>query len=426
MRHTLAVSPAAIGGRRDAGDARRRLAHALDEHGQRELPGQHGARVERGEGRLEADRAEGGRLEGHLLLLLRVGRVIGGHAVDQPALERRDERLAVARGAQRRVHLHAGVEGVDGLVGHRQVVRRGLGRHAHAELLGARQVLERERAAHVAEMHAAVLVARHLEGAGHVGALGDGRDAGQAQLRRHRPFVHDPRAHEGVVLRVQGDEAVGDLDVLQRAAQELRRRQRLAVVAEAHGAGLRQLVHLGELLAGQVPAHGGEEARRHARLGAGPLREPLEHRRRVDHRVGVGHREEGHVATGRGRRRAADEVLLVLAPRRAQVRVQVDEARHEQAAGAVDRPGPLGASRFSPTAAILPFLIRTSQTSSSLACGSTTRAPRTTRSAPAPPFDQTRTLMPHPFRSPTVRRSRRWCGRGSPCAPPGRSRPARG
>ena len=73
-------------------------------------------------------------------------------------------------------------------------------------------------------------------------------------LRRDRALVHHARAHERVVLGVHGHEAVGHLGVLQRAPQELGAwRTGTAVVAEADGAGLGELVHLGELLAGAGP-----------------------------------------------------------------------------------------------------------------------------------------------------------------------------
>jgi hypothetical protein len=49
-----------------------------------------------------------------------------------------DERLAVALGAQRRVHLQPGVEVLaDRLVGQRQVVRAGLGGDLHAAALAS-------------------------------------------------------------------------------------------------------------------------------------------------------------------------------------------------------------------------------------------------------------------------------------------------
>ena len=71
-------------------------------------------------------------------------------------------------------------------------MRRGFGRHRHTELAAAGQVLERQRRAQVAEVEAAALVARDLEVARHVGALGDGRDAAQAELADTAPSCMTP------------------------------------------------------------------------------------------------------------------------------------------------------------------------------------------------------------------------------------------
>ena len=170
-----------------------------------------------------------------------------------------------------------------------------------------------------------------------VEALAERRDAGEAEPRGDRPLVHLAALEERVVLGVDGDEAAAHLDVLQGAARERGGGQRPAVVAEADRAGRAELAHLGELLAREAARDGGEEPDGDRGLGAGRLDEAHEDRRRVDHRIGVGHGEDGHVAAGRGGRRAGRDVLFVLAPRRAQVRVQVDEAgQHEHAAGVDD------------------------------------------------------------------------------------------
>ena len=91
-------------------------------------------------------------------------------------------------------------------------------------------------------------------------------------------------------------------------------------------------MHLGELPAGQTPAHRGEEAGGHRRLDGGLSRQPLEHRRRVDDRLGVGHAEDGHIAAGGGGGRGRPQVLFVLAAGRAQMGVQIDEAGQQQPA----------------------------------------------------------------------------------------------
>src|SRR5204862_336504 len=65
-------------------------------------------------------------------------------------------------------------------------------------------------------------------------------------------------------------------------------------------------------------------------------------RRAVDHRVGVRHRENLAVAAGRRGARAGVDVLLVLAPGRAQVHVRVDERGERVQPVGVERLGALG------------------------------------------------------------------------------------
>ena len=54
-----------------------------------------------------------------------------------------------------------------------------------------------------------------------------------------------------------------------------------------------ELSHLGQLAALRALGDGGEEADGHLGLGLGPLDERTEHCGRVDHRLRVGHGEDG-------------------------------------------------------------------------------------------------------------------------------------
>jgi hypothetical protein len=126
---------------------------------------------------------------------------------------------------------------------------------------------------------------------------------------------------------VQRELSPGQALVLQRLAHHAGRAHRQAVVGEARGARLRQLSHLGQALALLTHGDGGQEPRRYARLCAGALAQRAQHRCRVDHRLGVGLGEDGAEAAGRGGPRSGVDVLLVLAPGRAQVYVRVDEGR---------------------------------------------------------------------------------------------------
>ena len=109
-----------------------------------------------------------------------------------------------------------------------------------------------------------------------------------------------------------------------------------AVVGERHRARVGELAHLGQLVAALAARDRREEADGDLALVLRRLDERAEGRRRVDDRIGVRHREDRAVAAGSGGRRAARDRLLVLAARRAQMHVRVDERRCEHEAGAVD------------------------------------------------------------------------------------------
>ena len=148
-------------------------------------------------------------------------------------------------------------------------------------------------------------------------ALGHRRVAGKAELGGDRALVHLPLARESRLLAVDGEPATRHRVVLQRPPHQHRRDHGPAVVGEARGALVRELGHLREL-APFLPARDrGEEPDRDLRLRLRVLDQGAEHRRGVDDRVGVRHREDGAVAAGRGRRRARGDRFLVLPPRRA-------------------------------------------------------------------------------------------------------------
>ena len=163
-------------------------------------------------------------------------------------------------------------------------------------------------------------------------------------------LVHDARPRQVRVLLVEHERQPGDALVLQRAAHDVGVGDRVAVVAEAGRAGLGQLDLLGELGALLAPRDRGQEADAHGGLLLAALEQRLEHRGGVHHRRGVGHGHDGHEAPGGGGEAAGGDVLEVLAPRRAQVHVRVDEAGDGDEAGRVDLLEPVGRAADAPVA----------------------------------------------------------------------------
>ena len=234
-------------------------------------PGLHEPRVEGREGRLEAGHAERRRLEGHLLLVPGVGRVVGGDGRDRPVAKRFDERLAILLGPKRWVHLQVRVEAPHRLVRQAEVVRRDLAGRRDAFGSRSRELLDGLAGREVEEVERPLFVAGEREVAADHDALGHGRVATEPELGRDVALVHVPAAGEGLLLAVKRKwPAVGE-PVLERTAHERRRAHRLSVVREAHGPGLGELDHLGELLAGLRLRDRCEEPDGHLRVGSGPL-----------------------------------------------------------------------------------------------------------------------------------------------------------
>ena len=98
-----------------------------------------------------------------------------------------------------------------------------------------------------------------------------------------------------------------------------------------------ELRHLGQLVAELALADGGHEARRDDGFVAGAFHQRPEHGRRVDDGIRVGHREDRAVAAGGGRLRARADRLLVLAARRAEMDVRIDEPRSDDRVARVRR-----------------------------------------------------------------------------------------
>ena len=147
---------------------------------------------------------------------------------------------------------------------------------------------------------------------------------------------------------MQREHAPGKQLVLKRLAHHPGGANRQPVVGEAGRANLGELGHLREPLALLADGDRRHEAGRDARLAARLLSQRAQHRRRVHHRLGVRLGEDRAEAAGRRGARARVDVLLVLAPGRAQVHVRVDEGREGVQALGVHHLGAVGRAQALP------------------------------------------------------------------------------
>jgi hypothetical protein len=148
--------------------------------------------------------------------------------------------------------------------------------------------------------------------------------------------VRDATLRKRMILRPQPHAVPERTGVLERTEQDLRVLQRDVGLRERDAARFRQLAHFGQRLAGEAD---GERADRiDVRLAeeARAMLQHLDEPRLVERRIGVGRAGETRDAAGRGGRELGFERRLVLEPRLAQPRGEVDEAGTDDAARRVD------------------------------------------------------------------------------------------
>ena len=211
-------------------------------------------------------------------------------------------------------------------------MRRHLRRRLDAGGPGPPKLVDGLAGREVEQMERPRLVAGEREVAGDHHALPDGGVAAEAELRGDDALVDMAPAREGRLLAVDGDRPAGCGAVLERTANQPRRHDRASVVREACGAALGELDHLRQLGAVLRLGDRRQEADGNLRLALRLLRESAEDGGGIDDGLRVRHGEDGAVAAcGRGPR-SRGEVLLVLAPGRAQVHVRVDEGGRQHLA----------------------------------------------------------------------------------------------
>ena len=347
-----------LGGRVDQGEvgaAARLDAHGLEPHDDARVDGHeldHAAPADRagvhqvGEHRaqagLDAGHAEGRQLELAGLLVVGVGGVIGGDAVDGAVGDALDELGGVLCGAKRRVHLErGGVVVADVVLGQEQVVRGDLAGDAHAGGLGAAHELEPVGAGEVLDVQVGAGELGQLDVAGDVDLLAGRGPAQHAQAGGGDALVDLAGVDQALVLAVVHDGAAELYGVVHDAAHHAGVLDAAAVVGEGHGAVGAHVAHLGEHLALEAAgARAGHVHAAHAGRG-GAVADELDAGGGVGDGVGVGHADDvGEAAVHRGAA-AGGDVLLVLEAGLPQVDVDVDQAGHEHAAGGVAHAGAL-------------------------------------------------------------------------------------
>ncbi len=141
---------------------------------------------------------------------------------------------------------------------------------------------------------------------------------------------------------MQSQYAAAQTLVLERLAQNPGARHRPPVVGKAERPLPHQLGHLGQFQALQSACDRRQEADRNSRLAGRCLAQGAQQGCRVEHRIGVGHRDHRTEAAGRRGPGARLQILLVLLAGAAQMHMGIHEGRQQVLAVALNDFGSFG------------------------------------------------------------------------------------
>src|SRR3989338_2724445 len=127
-----------------------------------------------------------------------------------------------------------------------KIVRAGFGRDFRTLRLRLTDQIQRFSSRNMAKMELTARQVRKLNVARHLHSLRLHRDPRKAEFRRNKPLMHTAAAEKRLVLTVCEDREAKLFCVGKRAAQDVRVRDRLAVVGERYRAAFFKLSKLRE------------------------------------------------------------------------------------------------------------------------------------------------------------------------------------
>ncbi len=271
--------------------------------------------------------------------MVRADRVDG--AVGKP----RPQRRTVARAAQRRLEPALGVEPAEVDLGQVQVMGGDVA--GHRQSFGLRRAHQRDALGRrqPGDVNAALRLPDQGEDRRQRHRLGSDGNPRQPEPRGDFPVVRDPAPGKVRILWPQPDRMPESRRILQRPQQHLRVDERPVGLRERHAAGLGQLAHLGQRLAGK--SHRQRPDRVDVRAIGQPraLLEHFDETGLVERRVGVGGAGEAGHAAGHRRVHLRFQRRLVFESGLAQPRGEIDQSRRHDAAGGVEHASGLPARR---------------------------------------------------------------------------------
>ena len=301
---------------------------------------------------LEAGDPKRGVIELDFLFVVAVRRVIAGDQFQGSVDHALDDLRAMVRRPQRRVHLEAGIVGRpdrqfpgtptrtndfavlspelgaprDRGIGEDEMVGAGFAGDGETALARFAEQADTFAGTDVLAMDMSAGEFGQLDVAGHHQLLARGRPAPEPEHGAPETLVHDPIAHQRVVLAMIHQGQVEHGGILERASHQFVVLHAMTVVGDGHHPGLGQQPDRRQFLTRQSPADRTGHMDIHARLAGRLLANQGHGSGVIDRRCSVRHADHRGKPSPRGRHRAGRDGFLGGLPRFAQVDMGIEEA----------------------------------------------------------------------------------------------------
>lgn len=267
--------------------------------------------VENGELGFEAGDAEGGMVDFDFLLVGRMGGVVAAKDGQRAVGDAFDDGIDVFRRAQGGVHFEIAVEGREGGIRERDVVRADFAGDFDAPGTGLSDEAHTAAGADVLAVDGRIAEFGQHDVAGDNHLLAGAWPAGQAEAKTPLALVHDSVADDRVVLAMVHDGEAEHAGVFHRAAHDFVVLDAMAVVRQRDDSGIEKRADGSEFLAFQSLGDRPGAKNIHAGFARSFFFDPSDRRGAVSRGICIRHGDDGGESTGGCGARAAGHRLFV-------------------------------------------------------------------------------------------------------------------
>ena len=285
-------------------------------------------------GCLQPHDAEGRIVKCLLLFIVMMGGMVCSQGIQRSIQKPFDDRLLIFSRPERWIHLGVGIVALHCVIGEKEVMRRGFSRHPHTTSLGLADKLHPHPGGDMLKMDASPGQLRDQKIPGDMDVFRSVGFPPQPHPGGDGPLIHDPTSRKPHILRVVSYRNVKSQGVLQCPTHESRVHHGESVIGNPNGTSLHKFPNRGEAL--PFLAHGkgthGIHAGKPCGTSLGSYK--ADRRRRIDHRIGVGHGTDRRESTRHRGGGPGGDRLLMLSSRFPEVHMDIDQPRGDHEATA--------------------------------------------------------------------------------------------